>query len=200
MAVDQPPIDLAPAAARLAAVADRVTDSQLDLPTPNRGRRVRDLLAHVVGLAEAFRACADKDFGPWTDTDPSAAGDPELEPDWRDRLAARLPALVTAWQARAAWQGLTRAGGIELAGEVAGVVALDELVLHGWDLARATGQPYDCDDATARVLEQFAQGFDPGGTPGLFGPAVDVADDAPLFDRVLGRTGRDPAWAPGQPQ
>ena len=29
---------------------------------------------------------------------------------------------------------------------------------------------YDCDEATAIVLEGFVQGFDAGGTPGLFGP------------------------------
>lgn len=37
----------------------------------------------------------------------------------------------------------------------------------------------------------------PDGTPGLFGPPVPVADDAPLLDRLLGLTGRDPAWRRG---
>jgi hypothetical protein len=31
---------------------------------------------------------------------------------------------------------------------------------------------------------------------GLFGPVVEVPDDAPLLDRVIGLTGRDPAWSP----
>jgi len=31
----------------------------------------------------------------------------------------------------------------------------------------------------------------------LFGPVVEVPDDAPLLDRVIGLTGRDPAWSPG---
>ncbi len=43
---------------------------------------------------------------------------------------------------------MTSAGPIEMPGEIAGLVALDELVVHGWDLARATDQPYDVDDAT----------------------------------------------------
>ncbi len=38
---------------------------------------------------------------------------------------------------------MTKAGGVDLPGEVAGLVALDELVVHGWDVARATGQAYD---------------------------------------------------------
>ncbi|WP_286013815.1 MULTISPECIES: hypothetical protein [Nocardia] len=32
------------------------------------------------------------------------------------------------------------------------------------------------------------------GIAGLYAPAVPVAEDAPLLDRVLARTGRDPAW------
>jgi hypothetical protein len=42
---------------------------------------------------------------------------------------------------------MTEVGGNTLPGEVTGVVALDEVVLHGWDLARATGQDYRCDPA-----------------------------------------------------
>jgi hypothetical protein len=34
----------------------------------------------------------------------------------------------------------------------------------------------------------------PDGSPGLFGPLVPVPDDAPLFDRLIGLTGRDPSW------
>jgi uncharacterized protein (TIGR03086 family) len=92
---------------------------------------------------------------------------------------------------------MTRAGGIDLPGAIAGLVALGEITLHGWDLARATGQEYDCDDATAIVLEGFVQGFDAGGTPGLFGPAVEAPEGAGPFERALARSGRDPDWSPG---
>jgi hypothetical protein len=38
---------------------------------------------------------------------------------------------------------------------------------------------------------------DPADEPeGLFGPVVPVPADAPLFDRLLGQTGRDPRWTP----
>lgn len=77
------------------------------------------------------------------------------------------------------------------------VVALDELVLHGWDLARATGQPFDVEPADAAALLPFLErSASPEGTPGLFGPAVPVPADAPVLDRLVGLAGRDPGWTP----
>jgi uncharacterized protein (TIGR03086 family) len=189
-------VDLGDAGHQLLSVVARVHDDQLGRPTPCEGRDVGQLLQHLVGLTGAFRASADKDFGPWTDTDPDEAGWPTLEPGWRDTISTRVPALVEAWRSPEAWQGTTRAGGLELPAEVAGLVALDELVLHGWDLAVATGQDYVCDDATAEACLQFVGQFDEAGTPGLFGPAVPVAGGVTPFERVLARSGRDPRWAP----
>jgi uncharacterized protein (TIGR03086 family) len=189
-------IDLDRPIATLQRVADGVGDGDYDRPTPCEGRTVGQLLSHVVGLTAAFRAAADKDLGEWTDNNPDAGGWAEVEPRWRETLAERLPALAAAWRDPAAWTGMTRAGGVDLPGEVAGLVALDEVVLHGWDLARATGQDYSVDDATAEALLGFVSQGPDEGTPGLFGPARPVADDAPVFDRVLARAGRDPHWSP----
>jgi uncharacterized protein (TIGR03086 family) len=189
-------VDLGPAGERLAAVAANVTDDQLDGPTPCEGRTVGQLVQHLVGLTLAFRAAADKDFGPLTDTSPDEAGWPDVRPGWREALAEQVPALAAAWRNPEAWEGMTRAGGVDLPGQVGGLVALDEIVLHGWDLARATGQPYDCDDATASACMAFVGGFDAGGTPGLFGPAVEVGPGASEFEQVLARSGRDPGWSP----
>jgi uncharacterized protein (TIGR03086 family) len=83
---------------------------------------------------------------------------------------------------------------------VAGLVALDELVIHGWDVARASGQTYDCDPQVLEAVHGFVAQFSGPGQEaersGLFGPVVDVPGDAPLLDRVIGLTGRDPAWSP----
>jgi uncharacterized protein (TIGR03086 family) len=95
---------------------------------------------------------------------------------------------------------VTEAGGVTMPAETTGAVALDELVLHGWDLARATGQPFACDPAsTAAVLaftSAMAQPEQAATREGLFGPVVEVPEDAPTFDRALGLAGRDPAWTP----
>ena len=89
------------------------------------------------------------------------------------------------------------AGGVRFPAEAAGLVALNEVQMHGWDLARATGQPYEVDDASAEaVLPIVTPTGDDSAREGMFGPPVDVPEDAPLFDRVLGLAGRNPNWTP----
>jgi uncharacterized protein (TIGR03086 family) len=149
---------------------------------------VRDLVGHVGGLALAFTAAARKDFGPLTDT-PPVEGAP-LDDDWR----TAYPQLARAWGEPAAWDGMSRAGGVDFPGEVGGIIALTEVVIHGWDMAVATGQDYDVDAATLQaVLPHVMATAEEGPVEGLFGPAVPVADDAPLLDRVIALSGRDPA-------
>ena len=194
-----PTVDLHPASQRMAEIVRGVPDGALGGPTPCPAYTVGDLLDHVGGLAFAFAAAARKDFAALGDQGP--AGDASrLGDDWRTRIPADLATLADAWTDPDAWTGMTKAGGIELPGEVAGIVALDELVVHGWDLARATGQPFDVDPGDLEAVHGFVSLFaDPAMADqraGLFGEPVPVADDAPFVDRVIGLTGRDPAWSP----
>jgi len=178
---------------RTAQVLANVSDDQLTAPTPCEKLPVDELVAHIGGLASAFTAAARKDFGPLTDTPPTFDG--ELDDDWRTVYPQRLDELAAAFGEPSAWEGMSRAGGVDFPGEVAGMVALTEVVVHGWDLARATGQPYDVDAATAEaVVPHVAQFAAEEPVEGLFGRAVPVADDAPVLDRIVGMTGRDPAW------
>jgi hypothetical protein len=68
-----------------------------------------------------------------------------------------------------------------------------EMVLHGWDIAQATGQDYHCDDAVARnVLKTVeAQGELFRQYQG-FAAIVPVPADATALDRALALSGRDP--------
>ena len=188
-------IDLRPAAERVIRVLDALRDGDLDARTPCTDTSVGDLVDHIGSLAAAFAGAARKD-----DSSPGAGGAPpepdaaNLGPDWRARIVTSLRDLATAWTDPEAWQGMTRAGGIDLPGEVAGLVALDELVVHGWDVAVATGQSYDVPDEEAEAALSFVASFDAPRDGRLFGPAVPVADDAPPLERLLGLTGRDPRW------
>jgi uncharacterized protein (TIGR03086 family) len=81
-----------------------------------------------------------------------------------------------------------------LPGHVAGLVALDELVVHGWDIAVATGQAYAPPVEDVQAAISFVEAFDAPRDGNLFGPVISVPDDAPALDRLLGLTGRDPKW------
>lgn len=120
----------------------------------------------------------------------------------RTIIPEKLAALAAAWRDEAAWDGMTRAGGVDLPGGLAGVIALDEVIVHAWDIAAASGQPYRCESELVAAAMEFvrpAVEHNPEGTPGLFGPPVEVAEDAPLLDRLIGLTGRDPAWPARRP-
>jgi len=194
-------IDLEPAARRIADLVRAVPDDLLAGPTPCPDYSVGDLLEHVGGLAIAFRAAATKRALPGGSRPPS--GDAaRLGEDWRSRIPGDLLAMAGAWREPDAWTGLTKAGGIDLPGAVAGVVALDEIVIHGWDLAMATGQPYRCDQPTLEAvrgfLERSARPDQQQARSAIFGPVIGVPDGAPLLDLVVGLAGREPSWAPAR--
>ncbi|MFD3325668.1 TIGR03086 family metal-binding protein [Streptomyces sp. NPDC058701] len=188
-------LDLGPQARIVARLAAAVPDARLAHRTPCPQYAVSDLLGHLTGLAVAFRDAARKDLGATTDTAPDAAA-PVLPADWREDLPRVLGELAEAWQDPAAWTGMTRAGGVDLPGDIAGAVAADELVVHGWDLARATGQQYAPDPAALSAAYGFllAAAEDETRGGGIFGPVVPVPDDTPLLDRAVGLSGRDPGW------
>lgn len=190
--------DLTSPAGAVTALLPAITDDQLPHPTPCERMDVGVLLVHLIGLSTAFTAAARKDLGAVTAAPPDPTHTP-LPDDWRRQLPESLDGLVAAWREPAAWTGMTRAGGVDLPGDVCGLVAMDELVLHGWDLAQATGQRLEVDDATVRAAYDFLWPPQPQEQrEGMFGPVVQLPDDAPLLDRLVGLGGRDPAWSPGR--
>jgi len=190
-------LDLGPQTRIVARLAAAVREEQLGGETSCPGCAVHNMLGHLLGLSVAFRDAGRKDLGVTTDTSPNAAV-PDIGPGWREDLPKALDELAETWRDPAAWTGETRAGGVTLPGAAAGAVAADELVIHGWDLARATGQSYEPDPAALRASYDFlaAAAEDPTRGGGIFGPVVPVPSDAPLLDRALGLSGRDPGWKP----
>jgi uncharacterized protein (TIGR03086 family) len=189
-------IDLEPSARHVAQLISRIPDEMLVRRTPCEDYSLGDLLDHLDNSVRAFTEAARK-----TGSDPELGrpGDQaNLDADWRITTARNLAALVVAWRDPEAWSGMTQAAGIDVPGEVAGRIALDELTIHGWDIAQASGQRFEVDEASLRDVHDFVQQFaEPGqeaSREGLFGPVVPVAADAPLLDRVLAMTGRDPRW------
>jgi len=191
--------DLGPATDRLGELVAGTPDDLLGGPTPCPDYAVGDLLEHVGGLAQAFAAGARKEGGALTSQAPEGNA-ARLPADWRTRIPADLNSLASAWRDPDAWTGMTKVGGVEMPGEVTALVALDEVVIHSWDLARSTGQPFAVEpgllEALAGFLEEAFASDEPAAREGIFGPPVEVPADAPSLDRVIGITGRDPSWTP----
>ena len=199
MAEPANPIDLGPPARRLADLVANVADEDLARPTPCPAYTLGDLIEHVGGMAIAFMAAARKERDARTDQPP--LGDAaRLDADWRERIPRDLKALALAWQEPGAWLGMTRIGGMDSPAETVGLVLADELAVHGWDVARATRQPYTCEpdvlEAARQFLEMFASPDAPSGPEVPFGPATMLLPEAPLLDRVVALAGRDPGWSP----
>ncbi|MGW1678159.1 TIGR03086 family metal-binding protein [Saccharopolyspora sp. NPDC002376] len=186
---------LTPAADRMAALLANVTDAQLTAPTPCSEYAVGDLIDHISGLSLAFTAAAAKDRS-LTGQRPSGDAS-RLPADWRTLVPEQVTAMAEAWDEPTAWEGMTQAGGVEAPGAVVGLDGLDELVVHGWDLAKATGQPFTCDEESLTAcLEFVGPATENGGQGSPFGNPVEVAPDAPKLDRLVALTGRAPTWHP----
>jgi uncharacterized protein (TIGR03086 family) len=183
--------DLGPAAQELSRVVAQVGDGDLDRPTPCGRWAVRDLLGHLLAFSGHFIGVARHEPG-------QAGGPPAALPDdWRAVLAARLGDLAAAWREPSAWEGEGSAGGLTMPRAQLGVVATEELVLHGWDLARSIGADLAVRDEDLAIVAEFVAGFEhvpDEGRAGLYGPVVHAPTDTGL-DRVLMLAGRDP-WRP----
>ena len=186
-------IDFVPATSTLRELVASVTDEQLTEPTPCTKYTVGDLVEHIGGLAIAFAGAARKQ--PTPGSEQGGSGDASrLEAGWRERIDRDLADLADAWRDPAAYDGETEAGGIPMPGHIAASVALNEVVVHGWDLATALDRPFAVTDEDVAACMAFAEPF---STPeaadqrgDAFGPVLPVSDDAPPLARLLGMMGR----------
>ena len=102
--------------------------------------------------------------------------------------------LAAAWKEPTAWEGEGSAGGLTMPRAQLGVVATEELVLHGWDLAQSIGADFTVRDEDLAIVGEFVAGFEhvpQEGRAGLYGPVVEARGDGEL-ERVLTLAGRDP--------
>lgn len=179
------------AAPRAIAVIRGIADDQLDLPTPCRDYPVRDLTNHLFQVVVNFQSLAAKQPVEWADK-------PDFLADgWRDRFEVECDRLIDAWADPAALDGVS--AGMGLPQKTVGEMALLDLTVHPWDLARATGQPFAAEPTVVAVLHGLVEQMGPQARAmGVFADAVPTAPDAPEFDRLLCAAGRDPDWSPSR--
>ncbi|OKJ11776.1 TIGR03086 family metal-binding protein [Kitasatospora sp. CB01950] len=162
-------------------------DAALGAPTPCGEYDVRELTRHLFQVVVNFQVLAAKGQPDWS------GPAPELDGDWRQRFAAEAAELVAAWGEPGADEGLL--GSMSMPAETVGALALMDLAVHGWDLARATGLPYRPAPETVAVLGPLTEELAPNGRQmGMFAEPVAYAGSDP-FEALLALTGRDPGWA-----
>ncbi len=178
--------DLDRALAATEAVGAGVGVDQWSAPTPCSELDVRTLLNHLVSGNLLFAALVRGES--LTDRGADHLGD--------DPLTAFQQA---AEQLRTAF---ARPGVLESVytapfGTGPGLALLHvrvvEALVHGWDLARATGQRADFpDDVAERALAAAREHLTtrPAGKGAPFGAEVPVAEDARVIDRLAGFLGR----------
>ncbi|SFB13984.1 TIGR03086 family protein [Amycolatopsis marina] len=184
------------AATPLLEIIRNIKPDQLDAPTPCAEYDVRRLLNHLLFWGPSLEGAARKETVP-----PPAESDSAVDltgGDWAADVETQLNRIVDAWSKPRAWAGTTHMGGpTELPAALVGGMVLSELVVHGWDLAKATGQHLVvADDVAGEVHKEVTKTATLGREMGAYGPEVPVPASSSTVDRVLGLTGRDPAWTP----
>jgi uncharacterized protein (TIGR03086 family) len=184
--------EMAAAAAEDARVVGAVTPGQLTTATPCTDWDLRILLNHTIlwtAYSAELRARDEPLPEELTGTDFVA------QPDFAQAYAAQLDKAVAAWSDPAAWTRELQVMGAPTPSAGVGALLLAEMVLHGWDVARATGQDYHCDGpvltAAAQAVDDNAELFRQYQG---FAPPVTLPAGASAFDRLLATSGRDPAW------
>lgn len=166
-------------APHLGGVVAGLTADDLDSPTP-AGMDVRGVLEHMIGGATAFAA--------------AFRGEEPGAPDMSEPiggLADALGDLFAAVSAPGALDQTIQAPFGAVPGETfARFIVLDGLV-HGYDMAVATGQAYDPPDELVAEVEAFArQAVDPLRDGQTFKAATEPAADATPIQRLAAYTGR----------
>ncbi|WP_326566739.1 TIGR03086 family metal-binding protein [Amycolatopsis rhabdoformis] len=178
---------LRPAAAEFLRVARLPA---LTAPTPCAGYDVRGLLNHLLYWGPWLAAAGRRE--PYRH-DVTEADSALVTDGWFTTLEKQTEALVDAFSAPGAWDGMATLGSATMPAAVVGDMVLGEFVLHGWDLARAAGVPLTCPDETAEAVRASAVAMgEQARAMGVYGPEVPVPADAPALERALGATGRDP--------
>ncbi|GAA1380521.1 TIGR03086 family metal-binding protein [Catellatospora chokoriensis] len=170
--------------AEVGALAGTVTARRMDDPTPCAGWTVRRLLCHLAFVGDRYATLAE------------GAPPPEDEPDYPDPVAAFGEHAARARAAFGRPGYLTEVAPTPIGPQPGAVTVqhvVNELTVHGWDLARALGVSTDLSpELAARVLtswRSFLEGLPRDGGP--FGPERAAPAGATEADRLAAYLGRD---------
>ena len=184
--------EMAAAAAEAARVVSNVPEGTLNQRTPCGDWDLRTLLNHTI-LWTSYSA-ERRAHGGSVDEE-LMNKDFTADPGFREDYARQIRKATDAWGDPAAWEGDRDMMGSPTPAADIGAMLLMETALHGWDVARATGQEFSADDTTAAALLHIV-----AAQAELFRQYQGFADpiqpkhNATAFERALTLSGRDPGW------
>jgi len=179
------------AMAQTGTVVEAVEPAQLTLPTPCSEYDVRALLSHMVGGLNRIAIVGEGGDGLAV----PARADGVPDDGWLPAYQAARSRVTAAWADNAKLDALVEVPWGKVPGRIAVSGYVQEILTHGWDLARATGQPTELDPELASWVLAVAQRIlppEPRGGEIPFGPVVPVPPDTAPYAQLAAWLGRHP--------
>jgi len=180
----------------LAELVQSIPQEQFDDPTPCPDFNVAALRAHILGWVTYFATALSDADKPSERPDPSEFSAPDDPTAAADVVRAAARRISKAVRDGVADQPVTLLDST-MPGSVILGMTLGEYLVHGSDLAKSTGKQWDPPTAATLAALDFMPGMltdEYRGEDQSFGYQVEVGQDAPPLDRLLGFCGRNPAW------
>jgi uncharacterized protein (TIGR03086 family) len=158
-------------------------------PTPCRDWNVRLLLNHIIGGNYTFAEVARGGRA-----DAAGEMDDHTLPDPGSNYIASADAVLAAWAEPGAMERRVHMPFGDIPAPAAVSIHFLDIVVHGWDLARATGQDTTIEPDLAAEALDISHGLLSAELreTGVFGPEIPISADDPLHDRLVAFMGRRP--------
>jgi uncharacterized protein (TIGR03086 family) len=184
-------------------VVNTVTLDDLDRPTPCAGWNLADLLTHMTVQHHGFAAAARGNGADPAVWQPSTVAD-AVAADPAGAYAKAAADVLDAFSANGVLDATFAIPEFGPGATVPGAMAIGfhfvDYVVHGWDVARSIGAPFelpaDVIDAVLPLTLAVPDGEFREAEASPFARAITDTDAANDLDRVLLHLGRSPAWAP----
>lgn len=177
------------------SIITAVRSDQLGDPTPCDEFDVRALVEHVVGGIGKAALVAEGARGEPGSPDPAGPDGAATAEDLLARFRQARSRAGAAWADDALLDTMVEVpwGKVPGRGAIGGFTM--EVLIHGWDLAKATGQPTEGDQELGRLMLEAARQMlpeQPRGGEIPFGPVVPTPPDAGVYAQLAGWLGRQP--------
>lgn len=169
-------------------VIGRIDRGQYDLSTPCHEWNVGELVNHMIGALVMFRDVAEHG-----ECDPAIFGQDLIGDDATKSLVTAGHEAIAGWSAPGKIDGMAKLPFGEMPARFALQLPSMDMLVHSWDLAKATGLDVDWNQALVSDVKAFSEEnlAEPELRGDDFAPPVQVgeaADDLSALVAFLGRT------------